>query len=79
MSKLLFTLFCLLLIPAGSAVADGERLPYFTSDQGQAWGTLYRAQSEQSAPALILIHEWWGILPDIHNKAKAFANEDREC
>lgn len=50
---------------------ESEEVQYF----GDVTGLLVRPVDEGSYPAVILIHEWWGVNDDIHQKAEDFAEE----
>ena len=66
------------LILAVGSVAIAEEVVYFEQEDKRAVGYLALpnqfAESE-GAPAIVLIHEWWGLNDDIRAKADAFADE----
>ncbi len=63
-------LFFAVVVPAAFAAESSAReVAYF----GETKGYLALPESADAAPALILIHEWWGLNDDIRAKARAFA------
>ncbi|MGI9307571.1 MAG: dienelactone hydrolase family protein [Gammaproteobacteria bacterium] len=67
------TLFLALLFASAFAnanAADGRETAYF----GGVAGYLALPENAANAPALILIHEWWGLNEDIRAKAREFAD-----
>jgi carboxymethylenebutenolidase len=52
-------------------VASAEMVPYF----GEVEGYLAVPEGEGPFPALILIHEWWGLNDNIKNLAEDFAEQ----
>ncbi|MBE8158544.1 MAG: dienelactone hydrolase family protein [Betaproteobacteria bacterium] len=54
--------------PVAAAEITGREVSY-----GNASGYLALPENAENAPALILIHEWWGLNDDIRAKAREFA------
>ena len=63
----------LLLLLAGSAFA--QQAVTFRSGDGSAQGILYLPQTPGPHPALVVIHEWWGLNDWIKQEAAGFASK----
>ena len=75
MKKFILIISAIMTIAALTATALSEaaaaaEVQYF----GETEGYLAMPAHAANAPALILIHEWWGLNDDIRNKAKEFAD-----
>ena len=69
-----FTLFCLV---AGSAfAATGKEVSYPSGDE-TVHGVLYQPKKSTSEklPAIIVIHEWWGLNDWVKEQAQRFADQ----
>lgn len=53
------------------SIIEEEEIPYYKN----AAGFLARPSEEGTYPALILIHEWWGLNEDIRSITRNFAEE----
>lgn len=68
-------LFCLLLALSLSAfAADGKSVSYKSGDD-TVTGVLYTPAGKGPFPALIVIHEWWGLNDWVKEQASKFADE----
>jgi carboxymethylenebutenolidase len=59
MRRFLFAI-CLLLLPVSVFAANPEQVS-FTSGDETVHGWLYLPSGKGPHPALIVIHEWWGL------------------
>ncbi|GAB4174872.1 MAG: dienelactone hydrolase family protein [Calditrichia bacterium] len=76
---LVYTILVLFILPARS-FAQSENIHssmvhYGVSDADSVYGYLTYPEKENKLPAIILIHEWWGLNDDIKAKADMFARE----
>jgi carboxymethylenebutenolidase len=62
-----------MLLAALAANAYGQQAITFPSGEGAAQGILYLPQSPGPHPALIVIHEWWGLNDWIRQEAAGYA------
>ena len=73
MKRVLGLLFVLLLTVASFA-ADGKPVTYKSGDE-TVHGMLYTPQGKGPFPALIVIHEWWGLNDWVKEQASRLADE----
>jgi len=59
--------------PAGEVA--GERVVYATVDGTEVTGYLARPAGAEGAPAMIVIHEWWGLNENVEAMARRIAGE----
>ena len=72
MKSLLLTLFIAVSISAFAA--DGKSVSYKSGDE-TVTGMLYTPSGKGPFPALIVIHEWWGLNDWVKEQASKFADE----
>ena len=65
---------CVSLFVAPGFAADGKSVSYKSGDE-TVNGTLYRPAGKGPFPALIVIHEWWGLNDWVKEQASKFADE----
>src|ERR1700690_907594 len=65
---------CVSLFVAPGFAADGKSVSYKSGDE-TVNGTLYRPAGKGPFPALIVIHEWWGLNDWVKGQAAKFADE----
>lgn len=58
----------------GQTQVSGKEVTYFGSGEQAVSGYLAEPADSGSHPAIILIHEWWGLNDDIRAKARSFAD-----
>lgn len=58
---------------AAAAGASGQQAVTFPSGQSAGQGLLYLPQGEGRHPALVVIHEWWGLNDWIKQEAQRYA------
>jgi len=78
MNRTVLTLSILFLLPGGLTFAGNiaEETVVYGSVRGvQVKCFLAKPEGSGPFPALILIHEWWGLNEHIHDNARAFARE----
>src|SRR5882762_1941397 len=56
----LFLALCLLLLPAALSAANPEQVSYPSGDQ-TVHALLYLPSGKGPHPAVVVIHEWWGL------------------
>ena len=68
-------LLCLILVLSASALAaDGKTVSYKSGDE-TVNGILYTPAGKGPFPALIVIHEWWGLNDWVKEQGAKFADE----
>lgn len=67
----LFRYFVLLFLLLGCLPIQAAEVEYYKHIKGY----LAEPEGDGEHPAIILIHEWWGLNADIRSKADAFADE----
>lgn len=73
MRRFLLTL-CLLLCPVVLSAANPEQVSYSSGDQ-TVHALLYLPSGKAPHPAVVIIHEWWGLNDQIKGEAERFAGE----
>ena len=75
---LLSALICLFAISAmaaeGHAAAEGHKVHYRSGDE-TIDGFLYLPSGKGPFPALVVIHEWWGLTPWVKQQASDLAHQ----
>jgi len=73
MKKMLLLIACMLLA-MGAYAAEGKSVSYKSGDE-TVQGTLYTPSGKGPFPALIVIHEWWGLNDWVKEQASKLADE----
>jgi carboxymethylenebutenolidase len=73
MQCLLLTLA--MLVIAGSAFAAGGKDVTYKSGEETVKAVLYMPQGKGPFPALVVIHEWWGLTPWVEEQAANLADQ----
>ncbi|HTS37704.1 MAG TPA: dienelactone hydrolase family protein [Candidatus Solibacter sp.] len=73
MKKLLIIALTLLL-GASALAADGKSVSYKSGDE-TVQGVLYTPSGKGPFPALVVIHEWWGLNDWVKDQASKFSDE----
>jgi carboxymethylenebutenolidase len=68
-----FALCATLVLFTGAPKTDGQQAVTFPSGDGQAHGLLYLPQGPDPHPAIVVIHEWWGLNDWIKQEASDYA------
>ena len=68
------TLICLLLLTASVFAATPKDVTYKSGDE-TVKATLYTPEGKGPFPALIVIHEWWGLNDWVKGQASKLADE----
>ena len=71
--KILTLLFVLLLVVPAFA-ANGKTVAYKSGDE-VVHGVLYTPRGKGPFPALVVIHEWWGLVPWVKEQAAKLSEE----
>ena len=76
MRALVVGLLCAVAMVTGAQAAIKEEPVTYTDGQTTMKGFLvYDDAVTGKRPGIIMVHEWWGITPHIHNEAKKFAQQ----
>ena len=71
-NKILFVLF--LLLASSAFAATGKAVSYKSGDE-TVQGVLYAPPGAGPYPALVVIHEWWGLTDWVKEQASRYADE----
>jgi carboxymethylenebutenolidase len=63
------------LLLAGSAFAATEKTVSYPSGNDTVQGFLYTPTGKGPFPALVVIHEWWGLVPWVKDQANKLADQ----
>jgi len=74
MKRTLALLFAVLLLAAFALAADGKSVSYKSGDE-TVQGMLYKPAGNGPFPALVVIHEWWGLNDWVKEQASKLADE----
>jgi carboxymethylenebutenolidase len=74
MKKLFLSLFLALTLSAAAAAMDGKTVSYKSGDE-TVNGILYAPAGQGPFPALIVIHEWWGLNDWVKQQAEKLAGQ----
>jgi carboxymethylenebutenolidase len=72
--KRIITLFCVLLFAYSAFAAEGRPVSYKSGDE-TVQGVLYTPAGKGPFPALIVIHEWWGLNDWVKDQASKLADQ----
>jgi carboxymethylenebutenolidase len=72
--KTFCTLWIVLLVVVSSFAADGKSVSYKSGDE-TVQGTLYTPAGKGPFPALIVIHEWWGLNDWVKDQASKLSDQ----
>ncbi len=72
--KTLYTIWIVLLLSVSSFAADSKPVSYKSGDE-TVHGVLYTPAGKGPFPALIVIHEWWGLNDWVKDQASKLAGE----
>jgi carboxymethylenebutenolidase len=72
--KMLGLSFVVLLFVTSAFASDGKSVSYKSGDE-TVQGVLYTPAGKGPFPALIVIHEWWGLNDWIKDRASKFADQ----
>jgi dienelactone hydrolase len=76
MRALVVGVLCAVAMVTGAQAAIKEEPVTYTDGQTTMKGFLvYDDAVTGKRPGIIMVHEWWGITPHIHNEAKKFAQQ----
>jgi carboxymethylenebutenolidase len=70
----LFVIFLLLAVSVSAFAVDGKSVTYKSGDESVT-GLLYTPAGKGPFPALIVIHEWWGLNDWVKDEASKFAEQ----
>ena len=76
MRALVVGLICAVAMVTGAQAAIKEEpVTYKDGDTNLKGFIVYDDASTAKRPGLIMVHEWWGITPHMHNQAKLFVQQ----
>src|SRR5262245_15022006 len=68
-------LLALAMTMNANAAIKEEPVTYKDGDTTMKGFVVYDDASAAKRPGIIMVHEWWGITPHIHNEARKFARQ----
>ena len=74
MTRVLALLSAVALVSASAFAADGKTVSYKSGDE-TVQGMIYTPPGKGPFPALIVIHEWWGLNDWVKDQASKLAEE----
>ncbi|MGZ5721293.1 MAG: dienelactone hydrolase family protein, partial [Burkholderiales bacterium] len=72
--KKIFVLIAALMLAASTWAADGKTVSYKSGDE-TVQGVLYMPSGKGPFPALIVIHEWWGLNDWVKEQASKLSDQ----
>jgi carboxymethylenebutenolidase len=72
--KRTLALFAVLVLAASAFAADGKSVSYKSGDE-TVQGVLYKPSDKGPFPAIIVIHEWWGLNDWVKDQASKLADQ----
>jgi carboxymethylenebutenolidase len=72
--KRIFALVAVLMLAASTWAADGKTVSYKSGDE-TVQGALYTPSGKGPFPALIMIHEWWGLNDWVKEQASKLSEQ----
>jgi dienelactone hydrolase len=76
MRTMMLGVVCAIAMVANANAAIKEVPVAYSDGQTSMKGfVVYDDSSQAKRPGIVMVHEWWGITPHIHNEAKRFAQE----
>jgi carboxymethylenebutenolidase len=76
--KKIYLLLCIVLLAANSFAADGKSISYKSGDES-VQAVLYTPAGKGPFPALIVIHEYWGLNDWVKEQASKLADQGYEA
>lgn len=68
-------LFAIALVANANAAVKEEPVTYSDGQTTMKGFVVYDDAVQGKRPGIVMVHEWWGITPHIHNEAKNFAQQ----
>src|ERR1700735_2601705 len=78
MERLLILALALILAATSAFAADGKPVSYKSGDE-TVQGVLYTPAGKGPFPALIVVHEWWGLNDWVREQASKLADQGYEA
>jgi dienelactone hydrolase len=72
---LVAALFALALVARANAAIKEEPVTYKDGDTTLKGVVVYDDAVQGKRPGIVMVHEWWGITPHVHNEARKFAQQ----
>jgi len=74
MNRILALLFAVFLVATSAYAADGKLVSYKSGDE-TVQGVLYTPAGQGPFPALIVVHEWWGLNDWVKEQASKLSDQ----
>jgi len=74
-TTILGALCAIAMMTSANAAIKEEPVTYSDGEATMKGFLVYDDASQAKRPGLIMVHEWWGITPHMHNQAKKFAEQ----
>ena len=74
MKKILLTCFAVVLAAASAFAAEGKPVSYKSGDE-TVQGVLYTPTGKGPFPALVVVHEYWGLNDWVKEQAQKLADQ----
>ena len=74
-TTILGALCAIAMMTSANAAIKEEPVTYTDGEATMKGFLVYDDASQAKRPGLIMVHEWWGITPHMHNQAKKFAEQ----
>src|SRR5215813_3129962 len=76
MRTIMVSALCAIALVANANAAIKEEPVTYSDGEATLKGfVVYDDASTAKRPGIVMVHEWWGITPHIHNEAKKFAEQ----
>ena len=74
-TKLIGALCAIAMVTSANAAIREEPVTYSDGEATMKGFLVFDDASQAKRPGIIMVHEWWGITPHMHNQAKRFAEQ----
>src|SRR5262245_25311092 len=74
-TMMMAVLFAIAVVANARAAIKEEPVTYSDGEATMKGFVVYDDAVTGKRPGIILVHEWWGITPHIHNEARKFAQQ----
>ena len=74
-TTILGALCAIAMMTSANAAIKEEPVTYTDGETTMKGFVVYDDASQAKRPGIVMVHEWWGITPHIHNEARKFAEQ----
>ena len=74
-TNILGALCAIAMMASAQAAVKEEPVTYTDGETTMKGFVVYDDATQAKRPGIVMVHEWWGITPHIHNEAKKFAEQ----